>query len=311
MSDQDSRAVQALKKLLPQDAKDSAERAIRSAATATSSLRAAPDFLIIGTKRGGTTSLWNAVASHPQVLPMVPASKHIKSPHYFYWHFDRGPSWYIGHFPSKARRSLHAGLHGNAITGEASPMYLFDPRVPQRVATLLPRVKIVVTLRDPVQRALSHWKERVKEGVEDLSFVDALAAEPDRLAGELERMSNDPAYYSRPFDWYSYRLRGEYADQLTRWFEHVDRDRILVVRAEDMYDDQEGTLLQVQQFLGLTPHTGPQVWRNRTPVTEIPHATHDDLLNHFEPHNRRLADLLGTENWWPSASTTSTSRRIP
>lgn len=300
MSATDPGAIRALKRILPRDAKHVAEAGIRASTTATARWRPTPDFLVIGTKRGGTTTLWEALSSHPQVQPMVPVAKHLKSPHYFYWHYHRGPAWYQGHFPTTFSRARHARTYGKSVVGEASPMYLFDPRVPARVAELMPEVKIVVTLRDPIQRAVSHWNERVKEGRETLSLTDALAAEPARLAGEWDRVLAEPDYYSRPLDWYSYRTRGEYADQLRRWLECVDPARIHVMRAEDLYADQRSTLRRVFEFLELDAHDLPAKWRNRTQHAAIPISVKRDLAEHFASHNHKLAELLGTTDWWPS-----------
>lgn len=300
MSATDPGAMRALKRMLPQDVKTIAEAGIRAATTATARWRPTPDFLVIGTKRGGTTTLWDALSAHPQVQPMVPVAKHLKSPHYFYWHYHRGPDWYRGHFPTAHSRARHSRLHGRSIVGEASPMYLFDPRVPARVAELMPEVKIVVTLRDPIQRAVSHWNERVKEGRETLSFPAALAAEPQRLAGEWDRVLAEPDYYSRPLDWYSYRTRGEYADQLERWFEHIDPARVHILRAEDLYADQSSTLRGVFEFLGLDAHDVPVRWRNRTRHPAVSRSVQRELAHHFTPHNHKLAELLGTTDWWPT-----------
>ena len=300
---QDPRAVRMAKAALPPSVKTAAEQAIRLGGAATARFRPGPDFLIIGTKRGGTTSLWRSLSEHPQVMGMVPAAKHLKSPHYFYWHHQRGPAWYRGHFPTTAARTRHAARHGRAITGEASPMYLWDPRVPERVAAELPEARILITLRDPVLRAHSHWKERVKEGVETLSFEDALDAEEGRLAGELDRMHDDPAYYSRAYDWYSYRSRGDYAEQLLRWWQHVPRQQTLVLRAEDCHRDQPGELRRVHEFLGLDPSPVEPIWANRTTAPPIAAETERALRLHYQPGVEQLAQLLDTNLWWPDPAT--------
>src|SRR4051794_1281037 len=225
-----------MKAAVPRDVRSKIKPAIRTAARATSGLRPPPDFLIIGTKRGGTTSLWNWLLEHPGVLPMVPRLQNLKSSHYFYMHYDRGHEWYRGFFPLSTTRAAVGARHGlTPVAGEASPYYLFDPRVPGRVAAELPEVRVIVLLRDPVDRAYSHHRERLQEGVETLDFREALSAEPFRLAGELERMSADPLYYSEPHDWFSYRSRGIYAPQLRRWQDVIAPDRLLVVRSEDLY----------------------------------------------------------------------------
>lgn len=298
-SSDDGRVTVTAKALLPQAAKDLAEWTIRQATRVTAGFRPGPDLLVVGTKRGGTTFLWSTLQGHPQVMPMVPRAKHLKSCHYFYRYFGRSRAWYFGHFPTRWARRRHAARHGRALCLEASPMYLFDPRVADRVAATLPRVRVVILLRDPVRRAFSHYQERCKAGVETLSFPEALRVEDLRLAGEESRMNGQPRYYSRAWDWYSYRNRGEYADQVQRWFDALGRHRVLVVRSEDLYDDPARTLERIQRFAGLSHVDLPGRKRNAsTDAERIDPVTEARLRTHFASHNRRLATLLDTEVWW-------------
>ena len=94
------------------------------------------------------------------------------------------------------------------LTGEATPYYLFHPHAAGRLAELIPHAKLIVLLRDPVTRALSHYQHNLAMRCESLSFEEAIQAEPERLAGELEKMMNDPAYYSYNHQQYSYLARG-------------------------------------------------------------------------------------------------------
>jgi hypothetical protein len=150
-----------------------------------------------------------------------------------------------------------------------------------------------------VRRAFSHHQERCQAGVETLGFADALAVEDFRLAGEETRMGDDPGYYSRAWDWYSYRTRGEYADQVQRWFDALGRDRVLVVRSEDLYVDPVPTLARVQRFAGLDPVDLRGRKRNGSRTGQrIDPASEAALRLHFEPHNRRLATLLDDSVWW-------------
>lgn len=290
----------ALKRLAPTGLRAVVKPAIRRVGQATASLRPPPDFLIIGTKRGGTASLWNWMLQHPSVLPIMPSIQNIKSPHYFYWHYDKGMGWYRGFFPLAATRRAALKRQGvNPVSGEASPYYMFDPRVPGRVAQSLPEVRIVVLLRDPVERAYSHYRERVHAGVEPLSFRDALAAEDDRVAGELERMAREPFYYSRPHDWYAYRSRGLYAHQLRAWQEVIDPDRLLIVRSEDLFDDPQSHYNKVMSFLGLPPHTleGPARY-NYHPAPEVPADVRESLVNFYAPFNDELYTMLDRDMRW-------------
>lgn len=290
------------KRLLPDSAKNGVERGIRVAGSVSAGLRPPPDFLVIGAKRGGTTSLWQMLLSHPQVMPMVPEAKNLKSSQFFTEQYRRGPRWFAGHFPSSWARQRHARRFGRSVVGEASPNYLWDPRVPERVRELLPEVRLVVLLRDPVARAFSHWQERVKQGTEWLPFDEALEAEEGRLAGELDRMYADPAYFSAAFDWYSYRSRGEYAEQVLRWREVFGPDQLLVRRSEDFYGDPVDVTGEITDFIGLDRLPVQKLHQNTSSRTDPPMSdtTFQALHAHFTPFNQKLAEILGTEDWWPA-----------
>jgi hypothetical protein len=290
-----------LRRAAPVPLKTAAKRGLRKAGVATASLRALPDFLVIGTKRGGTTSFWRYLLSHPCVLPMMPAAQNLKSPHFFYWHYQLGESWYRSHFPLVVhRRALERRLQARTVTGEASPYYFYDPRVPARVAAMLPAVKIIVLLRDPVSRAYSHYWERVDQGVEPLSFAAALQAEPVRLAGEVEAMAEDPAYYSRAHDWYSYVDRGHYLPQLQRWFAAMPREQVLVLSSERFYADPQASLDRTAHFLGI-PVTSLHTDRrhNHRPAVPMEEALRACLTERYREPNARLYELLGEDLGWP------------
>jgi hypothetical protein len=266
---------------------------LRRWGVATSSRRPFPDFLIIGTKRGGTTSLFNYLRAHPQMLPMFPA-RNAKSPHFFYREFARGPAWYRSHFATGRQRDRQ-----HAVTGEASPYYLYHPFTAARVHSLMPDVRIIVSLRHPVKRAYSHYWERVDQGVETLSFEDALDAEPGRIAAELERMQQDPLYYSRAHDWYSYRDRGVYEPQLRRWLDLFPTEQVLLLRAENLYADEQATMDRVTDFLGIERHVMPERPRlNYRPAEPMRPETAAALAEYYRPHNAALETLVGRSFGW-------------
>lgn len=289
-----------LRERTPPGARALVKSGIRSFGSATAALRPPPDFLVVGTKRGGTTSMWNYLLAHPHVLPMVPATEHLKSPHYFTRHHDRGDAWYLSHFPTAAARGLASRqLGGPVVTGEASPYYLVDPTTPARVRALNPATKIVVLLRDPVARAYSHYWERVDQGVEPLGFAAALAAEDGRVAGEWERIVAEPNFYSRAHDWYSYRSRGEYAAQLRRWLAVFDRSQILVVASEDFFADAARIFSEVTDFLGVPRAPVPVERRhNHRPAPTLDPGLAAELAAYFQPYNAQLYELLGRDFGW-------------
>jgi len=179
--------------------------------------RLLPDFLIIGAAKSGTTTLHGWLSEHPFVMPA--AEKEI---HFFDYEYDRGVDWYRSHFPTKAAADAFAKEHGRPfLTGEASPSYISHQWAPARVAKTLPHVRLIVILRNPVDRAYSQFQMSRREGEEPFeSFADALAAEESRLRPEHERMRADPRYKSWAIGCWSYMFRSNYGrvfDGDERW----------------------------------------------------------------------------------------------
>jgi hypothetical protein len=274
------------RRMLGQRVKEAARASGTALRRANASRRPLPEFLILGTQKGGTTSLHEYLCRHPQVSPST--SKEV---HYFDLAYDRGEGWYRAHF--------HPRRNPGEITGESSPYYLFHPRAPQRVAADLPGVKLIVILRNPVDRAFSHHNHEVALGFEQLSFEDALAAEPVRLAGEEERLLADPRYSSFPHRHYAYLERSRYAGQLERWFRHFDRDRFLVLDSEELFVEPAATVAAAQRFLGLRPEVpGDLSPRNARSYAPIAPPTRERLRNRFAADNERLYELVGRDFGW-------------
>jgi hypothetical protein len=248
---------------------------------ATAGHRSFPDFVILGAQRGGTTSLYNWIIGHPSVVPATG-----KEVHYFDRNYAKGEYWYRAHFPFK---------RAGRITGEATPYLLFHPLAPARVASDLPSsTRFVVVLRDPVERAVSHyWHERrMKAETEPLDV--ALALEEKRLSGEEERVAAGERSFAHFH--YSYAARGRYAEQLERWYGHVDRRRILVVESERMFADEVSA--EMGRWLGLPAVAGAfpamnEALRHDEADPEVVAA----LEAYFAPHNEALFELLGRRLW--------------
>src|SRR5215467_6288621 len=176
----------------------------------TSSLRLLPDFLIIGGQRCGTTSLYYYLTDQPCVYPAA-----TKEVHFFDDHFASGIDWYRAQFPTSAYKNyVERVRHQHFLTGEASPYYLFHPHAPRRISAALLYVKLIVLLRNPVDRAFSHYWLEVKGRYESLSFEEAIRCEQERIAGECEKMVNDENYHSFKYRRFSYLTRGIYIDQI-------------------------------------------------------------------------------------------------
>ncbi len=285
--------------------KDVANLTTRRYAMATAGWRTTPDFLVIGTKRGGTTALFNYLLMHPGVLGLFPQPRGRKSSDYFFKELERGEDWYRSHFHTTVFRERKGRELGyRPASGEASPYYLWDPRVADAVHEVAPEIRAIALLRDPVKRAWSHFQERRANGVEPLGFVDALAAEEDRLQGEAERMAADPTYYSEAHDWYSYRSRGIYLPQLLNWKARFPAGHLLVLRSEDMYRDVQGVFDSVCAFLGLPPHTLPttRAFGARSNPESMPEEARDQLTAFYASHNRDLEEHLGRSLEWSAGA---------
>jgi hypothetical protein len=255
----------------------------------TSPLRGLPSALIVGAQRSGTTSLFNYLAQHPDVRQ--PLGKEI---HYFDLHYARGIRWYRGRFPFRHR------LRGGALTIDASPYYLLHPLAPERAARLLPGVKLVAILRNPIDRAFPHYQHEVRDGRETLSFPEAIEREAERLGEEEERLRRDPTYYSYNHHRYSYARRGRYLEQITRWMQHYPRSRLLVIQSERLFSEPAAVCAELYEFLGLRPHRLEQypVFYQGNYERAMAPDLRARLADYFEPHNRALYEWLGKAYDW-------------
>jgi hypothetical protein len=259
----------------------------------TAGRRVLPDFIIVGVMKGGTTSLYSYLLQHPQVLPALK-----KEVHFFDLNHQRGINWYRAHFATRGEvsRQRHPS---RIVTGEASPYYCFHPHAIRRIAEMAPAAKLILLLRNPVERARSHYYHQVRQGRETLSLELALEQESVRLRGEVDRMLKDESYYSYNHQHYSYSTRGVYVDQLKQVEKYFSPDRILVLHSQDLFRDVQKAYDQVLQFLGLDPWTvrdaAPRhagAYDRSSPAVDV------RLRRFFAPHNQRLYEHLGKDLGW-------------
>ncbi len=197
-------------------------------------------FLIAGAMRCGTTALASFLSRHPEI-GMAPQ----KEVHFFDApDFDEGAdpeeiaARYQGHFPRFSDR-LHIG--------EATPIYLYLPAAIRRIARYNPRMKLIILLRDPVERALSHYQHSVVHGWERAPLPVALLMEPFRLAGQRGNLSLDS-----PLRRHSYIDRGFYARQLSVLDRYFPPDQVLVLSNRSLREEHALTLQRVYAFLGVS-----------------------------------------------------------
>jgi hypothetical protein len=278
---------------------------------ATRHRRLFPAFLIIGAQRAGTTTLYTYLRRHPDVTGPRYADSAVfwsKELHFFDENYWRGPDWYRKFFPLESRQRLMRHLGRDLVPGEGTPYYMFHPAVPERVAATLPDVRLIALLRNPVERAYSHYQMMARTGREKLSFEEAIEAEPKRLEGIEELLMEDRPRYGedghRRHQHHRHRAyvgRGLYADQLERWLAHVPREQLLVIRSEDFLAKPDETYAQVFDFLQLRPwQVRDYEARNTASYAPIDPDLRARLEARFAEPNARLARLLGREFDWGS-----------
>lgn len=262
----------------------------------TAGLRMDPDFIVVGAQRAGTTTLFRVLSEHPDVVRPT-LSKGIG---YFDLNHHRGLRWYRGHFPLRLFARLRTG--GRAKAFESSGYYLFHPLAPERIARDLPKVKIVVMVRDPAERAYSAHRHELVRGFETEDFETALALEEGRLAGEEDRIRTEPGYESHHHRHHAYQARSRYAPQIRRYLDLLGSDRVYVVDADRFFVDT-AELSGLFAWLGLAPWLPEEVkqW-NAQPRGPMPTATRERLRAEFASDDEDLARIMGrTPSWVPAA----------
>ena len=186
------------------------------------------DFVIGGTQKGGTSALDSFLRQHPEIC--MPETK--KELHFFDREADDTDyKKYHANFKPKQQR----------VIGEASPIYMYWETAPYRIWKYNPKMKWILALRNPVERAFSAWNMETKRGKEKLSFADAIEKEPERCREALPLQHRV----------YSYTDRGFYAHQVRRLFNIFGKDNCLVLLNQELRDDHKKTLRRVFEFLGV------------------------------------------------------------
>ena len=200
------------------------------------------------------------------------------------------------------RKLVQRRLGYAPVAAESTPYYLYHPLAPARAADLAPGAIVVALLRDPVERAFSHWKERCQH-TETLSFADAVAAEADRCRGEEERILADPSYVSFPHRHQSYVAQSCYAPMIERWQAHYSADQFIVWISEEFYARPQEHLDELTARLGLPSRQLVDAKPyNGFDAPDMPAETRAELTERFRPEVDALSAILGRDLPWLGAS---------
>jgi len=246
----------------------------------TNPFRVLPDFILIGAGKCGTTSLYDNLIKHPQIL-----ESRWKEVHYFDSNFKAGLNWYKAHFPSSIEKYYLKQKHKhNFIIGEASPYYLIHPLAAKRVFETIPKVKLIVLLRNPTDRAYSHYNHVIRTKDENLSFEEAIKNEEKMLVGEIEKIIENENYDSWNLKVFSYLARGMYYDQLKVWMTLFPTKQFLILKTEDYLKDPNKILNQVFSFLNVSNYNMNNLQKSNVgKYKSMNDSTRKYLIDYFKP----------------------------
>jgi Sulfotransferase domain len=249
--------------------------------------RALPDFLVAGAQKGGTTSLFAYLRQHPSIFPAY-RSKEIH-----YWdndkNYQKGMRWYRAHFPLE--KELDAA---SAITGEKTPNYLENPEYIKQIKQDVPSVKLIILLRNPVQRAISNYFMLRWFGAEELPLMEAMQVEEERFANPWERKR----YRTER----AYKLRSVYSPSIKACLEHFSPEQLLIMDSNEFFKEPYQVLEKTCGFLNIPFSRMPEIKIHKNKggydKESIPGEVINYLKEYFRPYNEELYSLLGRDFGW-------------
>ena len=265
----------------------------------TSRLRTFPHFIIIGVGRAGTTALYSYLIQHPSIHSALADDEKLASDiHFFEYMESDSISWYKSHFPILLPK-LNSQKH-HKITGEFTSTYFYHPDVPERIYQLVPRVKLIVILRNPIDKIYSTYYQQFRYGEVSTSFEETIDAELRRikiLEGNPDLRSQHPGFSN--FVSQNILRHGIYADYFINWFELFNKKQILILNADDLKKDTKNTLQQVFEFLDVEDHPIENLSHiSARKYPKLNDITRKKLIEFYKPHNERLNKLLQRNFQW-------------
>lgn len=239
-----------------------------------------PDFLIIGETKCGTTSMFNYLIRHPQILDTygngntydeIYATKEIR---FFDRYYNKGLDWYFSRFPEKA---------AGEITGEATPMYMYRTLAAQRIKQDLPDVKLIVMLRNPVDRLISNFQHNYK-------WVPGWKDTYPSLENYFNSCSDRDYYLIE---------KGLYYSTIKKWLNYFPLEQFCIIKSEDVFTKPGESYQRVIKYLGL-PHFSlddyPVLRANE--YEQISNELRTNLERFYRPFNKKLEKLLNQKFDW-------------
>lgn len=216
-----------------------------------------PDFVGLGTQKGGTTTLYELLNKHPQIY--LPECKEV---HYFDINYHESLEWYASHF---------IDVKEDELCGEITPYYLFHHKAAKRIHELLPNAKLIILLRDPVERTLSHIFHAQRRGFETLNLEKSIQAEEKRLKSRGQDSMQK----------HSYVARSKYLEQIDRYEILFPKKNILIQKSETLFNEPNRVWEKVLNFLNLDyypiPAMIPRANKGTNQAKEVSKSIREEL----------------------------------
>jgi len=247
-----------------------------------------PDFIILGTQKGGTTSLYNYLINHSKI-----SGGSRREIHFFDKYYEKGVHWYKNNFLNS---------NENILTCECSPDYIHHPLIAKRIKNILPKSKLIILLRDPVERAISNYKHNIYIGKykKNMTIEEIIDKEKIYIKKEKNKINLKRTYYSRKFKYYSLLDRGIYHKQIKRYFNLFNKNQIHIIFSEKLFFNTQEELKKVFEFLKLNNENVPctKIYNKSKIDYEVNKTTRNKLENFFLPHNKKLYRTLNSKFRW-------------
>ena len=258
----------------------------------TGSIRVLPDFLVIGAKRCGTTSLFYHLPEHPCIS---------KSPHdnmgFFNDNFHLGVNWYKSFFPTIFTRNKIKSEFGNFLAFDVTTTYMEEESTANNVYQIKPNMKIIVILRNPVDRAYSQYHLNLREKAEKRSFEDAMEENMNELNKEsYERYEIKPKF---SVEENNYLKKGLYAQQLRHWLNIFPMESMLILSTEEFESNQQVIYNKIFEFLNISQFEVKNTEKmEKGSYPQMKSETRSLLLDYFRSHNNELFKLINKKFDW-------------
>ena len=261
----------------------------------TASLRILPDFLVIGVGRGGTTSCFHYLSQHPSIIGSA-----YDEIGFFDENFHLGLNWYRSMFPTKFLKKKIAKKFGKCLTYDVTPAYIRKPWVARRIKELFPEIKLIALLRNPVDKAYSHYNSKMQVEGDTKTTFEEMIEEDIKMIEKFENTNSiiDDEYF-RNYIEKSPLGRGLYAQQLKIWFELFDPKQILILTSEELSTETNKVMNKIFRFLDLPDYEIPNIVKRSTGnYTKMKMDTRKKLISFFSKYNQDLFKLLDQEFDW-------------